>query len=259
MKKILGLALLVCSALLLNACKVTEGTEPGNDTKPVISVYSLLPGDLNPDTTFSFRVAANNKVSKLYVLIGSAEADASTTKSQGTSYPGQLNTDIIMENMSGALVASVVGEDASGNLTKVGTASFTGYDKIGTATVTINPVPSAASFGTFLTEVEVYRSSGDPHDLKLSGPLDPAYPIKLRYADDTSLTITNKVSVVGTNSGIPSGFNNSSYGMIYWQVDEDPGYTWCDIEEKIINLNYRNIVTAGTFGGWYDLTFVLDI
>jgi hypothetical protein len=258
MKKIFSLALLVCGALLLNACKVTQGTEPGNDSNPALSIYPLLPGDLNPDTTFSFRVAANNKVSKIYVLVGSAEAEAATVKSQGTAYPGQLHTEIIMENMSGSLVASVVGEDASGNLTDVGTASFVGYDLIGTATIEIAPALTAAFGGPGLTTAEVYRSSGDPHDLKLTGPIDAASSIKLRYADDGSLTITNK-EPAGSLSGIPSGFLHATYGMWYLDVDEDPEYTWYDEESQVLNLNFRRIVSAGSFSGWYDLTYTITL
>ena len=63
------LALMLLSLTLFAACQEDEGTDPGNDSTPVASVYEYAAGDgYNADNDCRFRVATNSATQEVYYL-----------------------------------------------------------------------------------------------------------------------------------------------------------------------------------------------
>ena len=56
--------------LALWSCKADEGTEPGHDSTPAVTVYTYTPADanLNPDNDVTVRFATNSATSEVYYM-----------------------------------------------------------------------------------------------------------------------------------------------------------------------------------------------
>ena len=68
LKKYLYAALAVVSAIALAACSDDEGTDPGHDSAPVVTIYEYAaPEDYDADITENIRIVPNDKVSKMFV------------------------------------------------------------------------------------------------------------------------------------------------------------------------------------------------
>ena len=69
LKKYLYAALAVVSAIALAACSDDEGTDPGHDSAPAVTIYSYTPGSgYNADEDVKIRIAPNSKVKDIYYL-----------------------------------------------------------------------------------------------------------------------------------------------------------------------------------------------
>ena len=125
LKYLFGLIALV-PAVFMASCSAEEGTEPGNDSNPVVTMYSYTaPEGYNPDQTAYVRVVPNNKVSKIYVLTelkadkeafvaqSGAEAYVQRVVSQGTAYAAETQ-ELVIEDLQGAYTITAVAEAANG-------------------------------------------------------------------------------------------------------------------------------------------------
>lgn len=57
------------SAIALAACSDDEGTDPGHDSAPAVTIYSYTPGSgYNADEDVKIRIAPNSKVKDIYYL-----------------------------------------------------------------------------------------------------------------------------------------------------------------------------------------------
>ena len=67
MKKTMILLAIAAFGFLTSACVEKIGTEPGNDTKPVVTVYGNTPSsDYNADECLALRLVSNGKVSQAF-------------------------------------------------------------------------------------------------------------------------------------------------------------------------------------------------
>ncbi len=56
-------------ALVMTSCSADEGTDPGSDSKPVVTLYSYDPSsEYNADNDVLVRMVPNNKVEEIYYL-----------------------------------------------------------------------------------------------------------------------------------------------------------------------------------------------
>ena len=70
MKKYFSLALSLLAVLAFTACTADEGTTPGGDSNPVVTIYTYEPAaPLNPDNDVNIRIAANGKTDEVYYLV----------------------------------------------------------------------------------------------------------------------------------------------------------------------------------------------
>jgi hypothetical protein len=73
-KYIQNIMLFLLPALVLASCTEDEGTEPGGDSNPVVTVYQYTASlPLNADNDATFLIAANNKVESAYYLAESTD------------------------------------------------------------------------------------------------------------------------------------------------------------------------------------------
>lgn len=81
LKKYLYVLVAVAGAVTLAACSADEGTEPGSDGSPVVTIYSYTaPEGYDADVTTSLRVVPNNRVNRMYVLTELSEEKAAYTR-----------------------------------------------------------------------------------------------------------------------------------------------------------------------------------
>ena len=67
LKKYFYSVLAVAGVVTLAACSVDEGTDPGSDSAPAITMYNYTPSsEYNADEDLMTRIAPNNKVAELY-------------------------------------------------------------------------------------------------------------------------------------------------------------------------------------------------
>jgi len=126
------------AATVVVACSEEDGTTPGSDSKPAVTLYQYAPGkDYNSDNDTRVRIAANNKTVEAYYLAEKtadmepmkADAYMDYVVSNGTKIneiSGESSADVILTGMFGDYTITVV---AVGKNTKTATATtFSGLD-----------------------------------------------------------------------------------------------------------------------------------
>lgn len=136
--------------LALWSCKADEGTEPGHDSTPAVTVYTYTPADadLNPDNEVTVRFATNSATSEVYYmyqLTSEVEKEINTngeaayiekviSNGEKISVNGASSVDIDLIDLHGTNTISAVAVGKNGK--SIGKASFTGLDweqkKLGT-------------------------------------------------------------------------------------------------------------------------------
>ena len=158
MKKYIENLLLLCvAAFTLTACSEDEGTNPGGDGNPMVTLYQYAPSQpYNADNDVTLRFATNNKVEAVYYL-SEPEADYNTHISEmgeagyndyvvenGTQVEGiegQSNVDVTLTDMMGTYYITAVA--VSGNQKKAYTTTFTGlaWEDVVSGTYIFNAQP----------------------------------------------------------------------------------------------------------------------
>lgn len=127
MKKYLKLFFIAAVAASFCGCEESEGTDPGSDAAPVVTIYTNnVPDGYSSDNTVSLRVCPNNMVEKMYVYtelkddkdayIASNGGAAYITRvvENGSEYKGE-DTDLVITDLEGLYATTVVAEDAGGS------------------------------------------------------------------------------------------------------------------------------------------------
>lgn len=130
-KYIVKLSAAFVVALALTACNADEGTEPGNDSMPVVTVYQYAPGDeYNADNDVKVRFVANNVTSEAYYVIEPTETRDAYIQANGEvaymayivengtkldDIKGESYQDMIFTGLEGSYTVSAVAVNG-GNL-----------------------------------------------------------------------------------------------------------------------------------------------
>ena len=94
-KYIYGMAMVLSVVALFTSCKEEEGTEPGNDSSPVVTLFQeSVTSGMNADNDVLVRVATNAAVKSVYYL---ATDSATYKKVVATSGTDGFN-DYVVEN-----------------------------------------------------------------------------------------------------------------------------------------------------------------
>lgn len=133
------LGLFAGMAMVMTSCSADEGTEPGSDSKPVVTIYSYEPtSDYNADNDVTVRFVPNNKVEEIYYLNEPAadvtafiEANGEEAYAQRVIDNGTKATvveggyaDVTLTDMFGLYTISAVG--VKGGKHNLSTISFLG-------------------------------------------------------------------------------------------------------------------------------------
>jgi hypothetical protein len=269
MKKILyGFAVLLA---LLNACSAEDFSDTG-EKGPLVTIFSYaVPAGTDEDATANLRFVPNQDAVEFYVLVEKkADKDAFLASHSESEYVARVigsgtkyskDADYLNETLAATYAVTAVGVSASGEKGRPVEFIFNGveWELVGEAIYT-DP------FSATLTDVPVkwYVSTNQPTPIyKLENrfaALDVlGYNLKLNW-DETTGAITFYSGFVSTRSGywdLETPFTHSSYGMYYEEVDLDPEFTFYDAGSNVIQLEYRRVVSAGTFSGWYDILIYL--
>ena len=127
MKKSLYFLLATFVALTVAGCSDDKGTEPGGDSLPVATIYTLeTPAECDPDTSVAYRIVPNEVTNKIYVLTETADAKANFLASntedayiekvvkEGESFEAAADIEIVKEGLKGLNATTVVAEAANG-------------------------------------------------------------------------------------------------------------------------------------------------
>ena len=282
MKKYLYLLFAAFVASTMVACTEEVGTVPGNDPTAVATIYELpAPAECDPDMTCKLRIAPNSTTKKMWVL-AEKEADkdayvaskgeaayAKYVTEQGTAYEA-ADQDILLENLAGKYVVTVVVADAKGNL-KQFAHNYEGILWQDFCTAELYSGHLNKFFGNYLaTEVKLQKADGrdeyrfvQPYQTVAEKWGITQYTEgghHFRFLWDGKSANIKPVSK-GMNSGLyilTTGFYHPSYGMVYWYVDSDPNYTFYDASEKMFQIETQMTVGAGSFG-WFDDWYYLNL
>lgn len=141
MKKIIYMSItsLMLTSMFV-ACEEEEGTAPGNDSEPIVTVYSFVPeSPYNSDNDLKVRVAANNKASEIYYLAElTSDVEAYITANGSSAYYEKVISEGTKVNVAPAEIGDVYVTDmfgqntitfvaANGNAKNAATISFFGY------------------------------------------------------------------------------------------------------------------------------------
>lgn len=261
----------------ISSCKDEQGTEPGNDKNPIVTVYSYAATrPNNPDNDIVLRFATNSKTSECYYLVEKAE-DKKTriasigedgykdyviskgTKLEGIS--GVSNVDAIVTDLYGAYTITAV---AVGNGMKFSTeTTFTGLDWTDVATGTY----------TFNSKVNTkIKATSNPTTLQVCKTDKNLYRFKDAFGKGYSLKI-NLIDINGEDSDgkyqffrvkdQETPFTYSDKGAVrvrdigYWQKDDafvtQNGYESGMYEDHSCFIYIQYYVAAGSLGYGYDI------
>ena len=122
MKKYFSLALSLLAVMAFTACTIDEGSTPGGDSKPVITIYSYEPAaPSNPDNDIKLVIAANDKVNDTYYL-AEKTADKEARKLSADAYADYVvangkKLEVLKDSITGGKYADLLLTDMYGEYT----------------------------------------------------------------------------------------------------------------------------------------------
>ncbi|MFT4222778.1 hypothetical protein [Dysgonomonas sp.] len=278
-KYIYRLFIAVFATVAFTACTEDEGTEPGNDSNPVITIYQYkVSKPLNSDNDTRLRFAANSPTSEAYYL-----AEKTTDKndritsigeegykdyviSHGTKIngiSGESNVDVTLTDLFGEYTITSVA--VGGGLKSSASVIFTGLDwsdkATGTYTFFKPSVTGIASRPTTLqvctTDEKLYRFKdvfGTGYHMKIN-------LLNLKGNDADGEYTFFRIPVTETS------FTYSTYGTVsvrdigYWQGNDawvtENGYESGMYADYSCFVYIQYFVSAGSLGYGYDM-FIPD-
>jgi hypothetical protein len=107
---------------------------------------------------------------------------------------------------------------------------------------------------------DLYKADGQ-NIYRFYGPYVEGYDIRFEW-DGESLSIKPLNGESATLDGAAvvryaTGYNHPSYGMVYFNIDPDPNWTYFDVANKTLNLNGAFTISAGSFG-WMDEVYTIS-
>lgn len=241
----------LCAAIALTACKDTEGTEPGTNPNPDVTVYTYSPATLNnPDNDIMVRFATNSATKELYYMAELAstvdqyiaqngeEAYFKYVMQNGTKVTeanGAGNYDVVITDLIGLYAITAVATDGKG---LGGSAEkFLGLDYV-------DVVPGEYSFGVLGGKGTI--PEGSFATLQICTTDSNIYRLKDVYGEGRNLKMY-MMDVTGVDSdgdkyrlfryyATPTSFTYGDYGQV-WVRDVA---AWQGSESLAKNANYMN-------------------
>lgn len=247
LKKYFYSVLAVAGFATLAACSADEGTDPGSDSAPAVTLYTYAPGSgYNADEDLMIRIAPNNKVADIYykseltsavqeyIAANGMDAYAEQVVASGTKLEGNTTQDIILTGLLGNYTITAVGVAGNGKKT-VASTTFQGltWTSIVSGTITYGTLgqmglkPAAAILEKCDVDETLYRVKnmyGEGNHLKFTA---------LDLGSTASDGSTFKYCRIANQS---TGLSYGDYGAIYVQ---DVGY-WQGDDSYVLGGGFDN-------------------
>lgn len=281
-KYIYGLFAVLFMSAFITSCTEEEGTEPGGDGVPVITVYQYAASlPYNSDNDVALRIATNHKVTSAYYLAEPAADQQSRLESLGEDgyaryvlengtevegISGNTTVDVVVTGMSGPYVITIVGTDGSALSSR--SVEFTGlawedvvdgtyvFGTVATSGQAAANIVSQTSLPTTLqvctTDATLYR---------FRDVFGEGYSMKINLLDQTATDDDGEYRFFRVPS-ITTPFSYGSYGAVsiqdigYWQGDAS--FVTAGGYESGMYADYSCFIfvayscSAGTIGYGYD-------
>lgn len=237
LKKYFYSVLAVAGVVTLTACSADEGTDPGSDSAPAITMYTYTPSsEYNADEDLMIRIAPNNKVAEIYykselttavqeyIAANGENAYADQVVASGTKLEGGSTQDFVLTGLLGNYTITAVGVAENGRKA-VASTTFQGltWTSITAGTMTYGTL---GQLGLSPAQVVLEKCDVD----------ETLYRVKNMYGEGNHLKFT-VLDLGGTASdgsafkfcrvaNQNTGLSYGSYGAIsvqdvgYWQGDE---------------------------------------
>lgn len=282
-KYIYSLFAVLLTTACMTSCTEDEGTEPGNDPAPAVTIYQYATSrPNNPDNDVILRLASNNKTTEAYYLAEKSSEKESRLASMGESgyadyvvsngvkiekLSGASTTDVTLTDLYGAYTITVVA--VSGNQKTTSETTFTGLEwtDVATGTYYYGASPNLiAALGLTSSPTTLQVCTTDANLYRFKDVFAPGYSLKIRLIDYT-----------GSDAGgsyqffrVPISDTPFEYGtrgavgvrdVGYWQGSDafvtDNGYESGMYANHNCFVCVQYYVSAGNLGYGYD-EFVAD-
>jgi hypothetical protein len=287
-KYIYGLFVALLATATMTSCVEDEGTEPGNDSNPAITIYQYkVSKPYNVDNDVSLRFAANNKTTEAYYLVEkTTDKDARIASLGNDAYMdyvvsnGTKLSEISGESVADAMLIDLYGEYtitavAVGAGAKTSSATvFTGLDwadvAVGTYSFssTIVGRTGVSSSPTVLqvctTDANLYRFKDICKNEEGNGK--GGYHLKINLIDQKDTDADGEYQFFRVPAQETS-FTYGSYGAVnvrdigYWQGSDawvtDNGYESGMYADHSCFIFVQYYVSGGSLGYNYDF-FIPD-
>ena len=277
-KYIFGSFMALTAMLSFTACSEDEGTEPGNDKSPAVTIYQYeaqLP--YNSDNDASIRVVGNNKVEAAYYLVETAEEYEARVAELGEAGYNQYvvengvqlefdedtrSADVVVTDLLGKNYITVVAK--AGNTLKANTTIFNGivWEDVTEGIYYFQNSPVASVFGAAGTYTTLQVNADDENSYRLKDVDGPGHSLKFTLLPDYQAEDEDGVYTYFRVAPQATGLEYGSYGAIgvrdigYWQGDDafvtSYGYESGMYEDGYCFLFVQYYVSAGNLGYQYD-------
>jgi hypothetical protein len=274
MKKYIYLFSILLVTLVMNSCVEEEGTTPGSDSSPVITVYQYkVSKPLNSDNDVIIRFVTNNRTTDAYYL-----AEKTTDKNTRIASLGEegykdyvISNGVKINGISGESVADITLIDLYGEYTITAVAVGGGV-KMSATTVFVGIDWTTVATGTyyFFNSSRIGISS-NPTTLQVCTTDDKLYRFKDVFATGYHMKI-NLLNLKGKDDygeytffRVPvmeTPFTYGNYGVVsvrdigYWQGSDvwitDNGYESGMYADYTCFVFVQYFVSAGSMGYDYD-------
>ena len=287
-KYINALGMILLAIVAMTSCKEEEGTTPGTDGAPAITLYqyAVEAPEYNPDNDVRIRIAANNQVTEAYYLAETTadknahvEADGETgymtyvvengTKIEGIS--GESSADITLTNLQGEYTITVVGVNGSNMASQEVTFAGLAWEDVVTGTyvfgtTSASGTPAATILGQSSVPTTLQVCTTDPTLYRFKDVFGEGYSMKINLIDKTATDSQGEYQFFRVPSTLTS-YTYGSYGSIsvsdigYWQGNDafvtDNGYESGMYANHNCFILIAYQVSAGALGYGYD-EFIAD-
>ncbi|MDO4164005.1 MAG: hypothetical protein Q4D56_06420 [Bacteroides sp.] len=268
--------LLLLGVVVLASCKEDEGTEPGGDSSPVVTIYQYeasLP--YNVDNDVVLRIAANSATTSAYYLAELTSEQEARVESLGESgyrdyvvtngtqlseISGSSTADLVLTDLYGEYTITVVA--VGGSSSSSASVTFTGLDWSDVATGSYY-FYAVTRLGLSTTTTTLQVCTTDATLYRFKDLFGSGYSMKINLLTDYTATDSNGDTY--TYFRIPetvTSYTYGSYGTVsvrdvgYWQGNDayvtSYGYESGMYEDYYCFLMIQYYVSAGNLGYGYD-------
>lgn len=287
-KYINALGMILLAIVAMTSCKEEEGTTPGTDGAPAITLYqyAVQAPEYNPDNDIRIRIATNNQVKEAYYLVEPTSEKTALVEEKGeTGYMAYVtengtkiegisetsSADITLTNIQGECSITVVGVNG-GNMTSQ-EVLFTGlaWNDVATGTyvfgtASISGTPAATILGQSSVQTTLQVCTTDPTLYRFKDIFGEGYNMKINLLNQTAADSQGEYQFFRVPSTL-TPYTYGNYGSItvsdigYWQGNDalvtDNGYESGMYANHNCFILIAYQVSAGAVGYGYD-KFIAD-